>query len=277
MTTQHDPEAGTSARATGAPIGTRPHPRIAIVTGASSGLGAVYAHQICQTRPDLDELWLVARRKERLEHFAAEHPEIAVRAVPLDLADDAGYTELGQMLHDSDATVDILVNNAGFSHAGQFAHLRDADILSTINLDVKGMTMVSKTCLPHMRSGGVQIITGSIGAFVPLPGQAVYSASKAYTRFFARALHEELKPHGINVLLLSPGNMDTQMLQASSEDLGSKVDGLPYLDLDDVARTSLRLAAAGRATYTPRFFYQGYRLFGKLVPSAIAARLVGVG
>lgn len=121
---------------------------IAIITGASSGLGKVFAEKVCVRYPDLDEVWLIARRKERLEQFAQEHQNVKNRPIALDLSLDSSYEELAAILAEANPNIRVFINNAGFNKMDRFDKAKKSDILSTINVNVKGMTMVSKVCLP---------------------------------------------------------------------------------------------------------------------------------
>ena len=104
----------------------------------------------------------------------------------------------------------------------------------------------------------------------------MYSASKAYVRFFARALHEEERKRGVNIMLLSPGNMNTTMFQANASGEGGKLSFFPFLDLKKETVKSMRKAEKGCAAYTPRLFYKLYRLLAKIVPSAIMVKFTSV-
>lgn len=156
---------------------------IAVITGASSGLGKVFAEKVCARYKDLDEIWLIARRKDRLEQFAQEHPDVKIRPISMDLSLDSSYEELAEILAEASPNIRVFINNAGFNKMDRFDKAKKSDILSTINVNVKGMTMVNKVCLPYLSKGSFEIITGSVGSFAPIPGQAVYSGSKVYTRF----------------------------------------------------------------------------------------------
>ena len=134
--------------------------------------------------------------------------------------------------------------------------------------------MVYRSCLPYMSKGSYEIITGSIGSFVPLPWRAVYSASKAYVRFFARALHEEEHKRGVNIMLLSPGSMNTEMFNENTAE--GKLSLFPYLNLEKETVKAMKKAEKGAAVYTPLAFYKAYRVFGKIVPSALAVKFTSV-
>lgn len=248
---------------------------IAVITGASSGIGVEYAKAIIELYPKLDEIWLIARRKDRLEAFAREHKQVTIRPVALDLAQNSSYEELEQLLTQEKANIRILVNNAGFERPGAFSTMKQTDILAMIDLNVKGFTMVNRVCLPFMRTGSLGIMTCSVSSFCPVPRQAVYSATKIYVRYLSRALREEVRKDGINILAMCPGNMDTEMNPKGGTSQSDKVDRLPFLDMKKITRRSIVLAKRGQALYTPGGFYKGYRIASKLLPSACMIKIVG--
>ncbi len=239
---------------------------IAVITGASSGLGAEFTRAVAEQN-DVDEIWVVARRKERLEELAKECAPAHVRPVPMDLTDRKSFTELKKMLEEERANIQILINNAGYCSCGLFEDMSEKDIDMMIDLDIKAMTLVNRVCIPYMNKGSYAVIVGSVSSFVPVVGQAVYSAAKAYARFHGQALRAELKKKGINVMVLSPGNMDTEMNVRGGD--GEKAGRLPYLSLKKITRTSLKQASAGKGFYTPGWFYKGYRIVSKIVPHAM--------
>lgn len=247
---------------------------IAIITGASSGLGVEYAKTIIEMYSNLDEIWLIARRKERLEAFAKEHSQVKIRPILLDLAQNSSYDELETILEQGKPNIKLLVNNAGFERPGAFSMMNKSDILSMIDLNVKGFTMVNRVSLPYMSKGSLGIMTCSISSFCPVPNQAVYSASKIYVRFLSRALHEEVKKDGINILAMCPGNMDTEMNPKGGNSQSDKVDKLPFLDMKKITRKSIELAKKGHAIYTPGGFYKAYRFVSKVLPSALMIKIV---
>jgi len=249
--------------------------KIAIITGASSGLGKVFFEKVAQRYKDMDEIWLIARREDRLKELAAQFPQRTIRVLPLDLSDTNSFQKLDDVLSEQNPDVRVLINNAGYDKAGLFREMSQKDITTLINLNAMGATMISRCCLPYMHEGSYQIITGSIGSFAPLPWRAVYSASKAYVRFLARALHEEERKRGVNIMLLSPGKMDTEMFHQNSTDSGN-MSIQPYLDLDKVTVRAMEKAEKGCATYTPMAFYKVYRFLAKIVPSALMVKFTSV-
>lgn len=184
--------------------------RIALVTGASEGLGVEFARVFAERGHDLA---LVARRAERLEALADEiaatgRPRPIVAA--LDLAAADAPAKLAAGLKQAGATVEYLVNNAGYGLNGPFADLPIDDQLGMIDLNVRSLTAMARQFLPDLRATrGGMVNVASIAAFAPGPGMAVYYASKAYVLSFSEALAEELRADGVRVTALCPGPVVT--------------------------------------------------------------------
>lgn len=248
---------------------------IAVITGASSGLGVEYAKTVIEMFPDLDEIWLIARRKERLVKFANEHPQVKIRPVPLDLSLDTSYEELDALLKAENATIKILINNAGYERSGTFSAMKNEDILSMINVNIKGFTMVNRVCLPYMKANSIGIMVCSISSFIPVAHQAVYSATKAYVRYISRAIAQEVHKDGIHILAMCPGNMDTEMNPKGGTSQSDKVDRLPFLDMKVITKKSIELAQKGQGIYTPGGLYKFYRFASKVLPSALTVKIIG--
>lgn len=243
--------------------------KIAVITGASSGLGAEFTRAVAE-QGGVDEIWIIARRQERLEALARECAPARVRPLPMDLTDRTSFDKLKNLLEEEQASIQILVNDAGYCGCGSFKDMPQKNIEMMIDLDITAMTLVNKVCIPFMGKGSYAVLVGSVSSFVPVINQAVYSAGKAYVRFLGQALHVELKQNGINFLVFSPGNMNTEMNVKGGE--GEKAGKLPYLDLKKITRTSLKRASSGKGFYTPGLFYKAYRVVSKIVPHAVMTR-----
>jgi len=248
---------------------------IAIITGASSGLGIEYLEAVTEKYSSLDEIWIVARRLDRMEELAKKYSDIIIRPIALDLASDDAYLKLGSLLDEVNPTIKILINNAGVEKTGRFDITEQSVVRSMIDLNVKVMTMVDHICIPFMKSGSFIIHTCSVSSFAPVPAQIVYSASKAYLRFFSRGLREEMKQKGINVFMMCPGNMDTEMNPKGQHSQSKMVDSLPFLNMKVITRKALIKAEAGKAMYTPGGFYKCYRAVTKILPSALMIKITG--
>lgn len=246
--------------------------KIALITGASSGLGVKYAEAVIEKYPNLDEIWIVARRKDRMEQFAKAHPECKIRPVPMDLTKNESFSTLKTMLDNENASIRVLINNAGNEKSGRFVSLSEETILSVVDVNVRAFTMINRICLPFMHAGSIGIMTSSVGSFTPTPYEGLYCATKSYIMYLSRALHEEMKADGIKILAICPGNMDTEMNPKGQGRISKKLDVLPYLDMDKLTRKSLDLAEKGTCVYTPGLIYKLNRLACKLTPQAITAK-----
>lgn len=240
--------------------------KIAIITGASSGLGAQFAKTIIQKYDTLDEIWLIARRKERLKELERMDIKQRVRSLNLDLSLQSDLEKIQSQLEINKAIVSILINNAGIDQAGKFESMDWSSIDSIVSLNIRALTWMQHVCMPYMNENSFSILTCSVTAFYPVPNQAVYSASKHYIYALARALHEEQKGKRGSILCLCPGNMDTEMNPKEKGGIHGRIAWLPYLDVERVVCTALRKAEKKKRMYTPGWFYVGYRWLCKWVP-----------
>jgi hypothetical protein len=176
--------------------------KVALITGASAGLGVEFARQLAKRG---HRLVLAARRKERLDDLAKELGN--ARAVAIDLSKSNAAARLMADIEANGETVEFLVNNAGFGLIGRFAELEATRERQMIDLNVGTLTDLCRAAAPAMvkrKSGGI-LNVASTAAFQPGPKMAVYFATKAFVLHLSEALHEELKPHGVRVSCLCPG------------------------------------------------------------------------
>lgn len=241
---------------------------VAIITGASSGLGIEFVHAVTKRYPDLDEIWLIARRREQMEQLEKEYPAMRFCIVPLDLGADDSYEKLKQLLEKKKPDILLLINNAAYEKSGIFSEMELKDIQTMLAVNVKGLTMVQRLCMPYMHKGSFTILTCSVSSFTPVPNQAVYSASKKYVYFLGKALRDECRRKRIHVLLLCPRNMDTEMNPRNQMRQSKQINFLPFLNMKKLTRTALKKADAGKSVYTLGGFYRFYRFVSKLFPSS---------
>jgi len=249
--------------------------RRALVTGASAGIGAAFAHQLAAEGTDLV---LVARNAERLDAIAqalqAEHG-IEVRVLRADLTTAEGRRLVGDAAADDDR-LDLLVNNAGFGTAGRFATL-DADAEEReIQLNVLALVRLTRAALPGMlaRGGGAIINVSSLAGFQPGPFNATYGATKAYVNSFSEALAEEVRGSGVRVQVLCPGFTRTEFQERAGID-ASRVPAFAWMTADEVAAESLRGLRGGSVVFVPGRANRATASFTGLLPRWLVTRALG--
>ena len=241
--------------------------KIAIVTGASAGLGREIVRQIEAVFPEIEQYWLIARRQNRLKELAASLPEGRAECLPLDLCDPMSFITLQEKLAAEQPEVALLVNNAGCGYLGSIGEVETSTQTRMIDLNLRALTAVTNITVPFMVPGSRILNVSSIAAFCPTPRMTVYSASKSYVSAFTIGLAEELKPKGITATAVCPAPMQTEFLDAGRIAGNSRMfETLPYCDQVQVAGGALRAARAGRTIYTPKLFYKFYRLLAKVTP-----------
>ena len=249
---------------------------IAVITGASSGLGLEYVRAVYDMYPRLEQIWVIARRGERLEAVKTELGEKIV-PVSFDITDSDAVENYVKQLKNQNANVKLLINNAGFGRLGNFDSLSTADNAGMVRLNCEALTVMSSATLPFMNEGGEIVNTCSIASFAPNTRMAVYSSTKAYVMSLSRAMREELKPRKINVLAVCPGPMDTEFLSVANITKGASrtFDTLPRVNAKVMAQKSLKASKKKKTVYTNLAFYKFYRLLAKLLPHSIVMKLCG--
>ncbi|MBQ4119805.1 MAG: SDR family NAD(P)-dependent oxidoreductase [Clostridia bacterium] len=250
--------------------------KIAVITGASSGLGEQFALKIDALRPEIKEIWIIARRKDKLLQLS-EKINKKVRVLALDITKDECLQEYTKHLRETNAEVKILINNAGFGKLGDFDTASAHDSAGMVRLNCEALTVMTSLTLPFMSKGGEILNSCSIASFAPNTRMAVYSSTKAYVMSFSRALRSELKKRGINVLALCPGPMDTEFLSLAGIEKGTShtFDTLPRVNPALMAEKSLKASKKKKAVYTNRIFYKFYRILAKLLPHSLVMKLAG--
>lgn len=239
--------------------------RVAIVTGASSGMGAEFVRQLAQ-EGGYEQIWAIARRKERLEELQREYP--AVRPVALDLVDAGARKELSAMLAAETPDVAAFVSCAGFGKYGTWQDLTEKEISDMIDLNDKATVLLTYAVLPYMHQGARVILLGSASAFQPLPEFILYASTKAFVVHFGRALHVELKPRGVSVTTVCPGFVNTEFFDVAKKTKNPDTckNFTPLYESRDVVKKALRDAARGRDMSVLGWNVKIQRLACKLLP-----------
>ena len=190
--------------------------RIAVVTGASAGIGREFVLAI-DREGGFDEIWVIARRAERLEELK-NVCKTPVRPVVLDLSDLKALEEYRTLLDKEKPEIGLLVNAAGFGVFGPFDAQDLGRQLSSVSVNSVALTGMCHISIPYMKKGDSIVNIGSNSSWQPVPFQAVYGASKSYVLNFSRALYRELKNRGIHVMCVCPGWIKTEFQEVAHHD-----------------------------------------------------------
>ena len=217
--------------------------KIAVITGASSGMGREFVKQI-DAAESFDEIWVIARRKERLEELA-DGTQNKIRPLALDLTSKESLDENKALLEAENPQIAVLVNGSGFGRFGAFTDIELDAQLDMIDLNDKALVAMTYLTLPYMCDGGRIYQIDSLSSFQPVPYIGVYAATKAFVLSFSRALNVELKKRGIRVLAVCPGWVRTEFFdRAVTDDTITYYNR--YYDADQVVERAVRDMKKGK-------------------------------
>ncbi len=248
------------------------HREIAIVTGASSGIGREIARLL--NKEENLELWLVARRQERLDELSEELKSEGhdVRVFAYDLLDRNTWKSLQDELTASGQNLRWLVNNAGFGFNGSLLQEEVEHLENMITLNVMALSSLTRRLLPFMKRGSKVVNIASSFAFVPGPFYTVYAATKAYVLSFSIALNTELEEMGITVSAVCPGPVATEFFDSSA---AKPPLSFGIEDAKHTAFLSVEQAAQGNAIIITGFMAWMLRIVSAILPRVLLAKLVG--
>ncbi len=221
---------------------------IAIVTGASSGMGREFVLQLSQY-VQVDEIWAIARREDALKALEAAVP---VRPVVLDLCENASFDTFAQLLEKEQPNVKLLVNAAGFGKFGAFDKVSIEDDCRMIDLNCKALVAMTRLTLPYMQSGSHVLQLASNSSWQPVPYITTYGATKALVLSYSRAMNRELKSRGIRMMSMNPGWVKTEFFNhALQTNDGNEVQYYDRLyEARDVVATGLKDLYKTRKDYS---------------------------
>lgn len=245
--------------------------KIAVVTGASSGLGREFVRQLARQEKQLEEIWVIARRQPQLEALRRESP-VPLRVLAMDLAADGAAGRLEAALAAARPEVSVLVCAAGFGRMGDYRQVSRQDSAAIIRLNCTAAVEVTMACLPYMKAGSHILEICSTAAFQPFPYLNVYAASKAFLYRYSLALGRELRCRRITVTAVCPYWVkDTAFIPTATPSAGT-----PAVRHFPLASRSRRVVARalldsrrGRAVSTPGPVCTFHRAAAKALPAGV--------
>lgn len=247
---------------------------IIIVTGASSGIGAEFVRQIDPYFDTIDEIWLVARSRDKLKKLA-ESCRHHCRVLAMDITGEAQLDRLEDEIVERSATVRMLINAAGYGIMGAFAEQDRATELGMIRLNCEALTDLTHRLIPYMKRGSRIIQMASCAAFLPQPDFAVYAATKAYVLRFSQALGEELRPRGIYVTSVCPGPVDTPFFDiAERTGRTLEIKKVTMVSAERVVRLALQDSLQRRTKSVCSLPIKGVEAVAKIVPHELAVKVM---
>ncbi|MBE5931745.1 MAG: SDR family NAD(P)-dependent oxidoreductase [Lachnospiraceae bacterium] len=242
--------------------------KIAIITGATGGIGQEFVRQIL--RYDLDEVWAVGRSETKLKEICHTYGERIITVVA-DLSEISGIEKIERMLSEQKPEVRFLINNAGLAKMADYKEYTKEEIVRMIDVNCKTPVLLCNICIPYMKPGSNILNIASASAFQPNPYINLYAASKAFERNYSRALNVELKGTGITVTAVCPGWVDTELLPKELNGRNVKYPGM--VTAEKVVRTALKDAEKKRDMSVCSLFVKCQHMNVKFMPQKLVMKI----
>ena len=247
--------------------------KIAVVSGASSGMGREAVRQIADRFEKLDEIWVTARRGELLQALAKEFPG-RIRVFPGDLTDGRVIEGIEAAVKEAGARVMLLVNAAGYGKLGKAGQISARHTEGMVRLNCASLSLLTEALLPYMPRHARIINFASAAAFLPQPGFAVYAATKAYVLSYSMALGKELSGRGITVTAVCPGPVDTEFFTTAEENAETPWYKKYFMaETEKVVSKALFDAFRGRAVSVYGLPVKALQAVTKVLPQGLILKL----
>lgn len=242
--------------------------RIAVITGADSGIGKEFARLI-STRAEIDEVWAIARNNDRLDELKTELGEKVV-TFSLDLKNRENIFAVQNRLESEAPEVLYLINCAGYAVFCDYSDLSVGASLGMVDLNISALVAMGLVCIPFMPRGAHIINMASQAAFQPVPFQNIYSATKAFVRNYTRALNVELKEKGVTATAVCPGWMNTRLIERGKIGARRATNKFPFItDPAPVAKKAIADADKGKDMSVYGFVIKLSHVMSKLLPQRL--------
>ena len=245
---------------------------VAIITGASGGIGGEFARQLCKLE-GIDEMWFIARNEQRMKALSDE-VGLKTKIISADLTTNEGIEAVRSALINEKPSVKFLVNASGFGNFGAFDELSEDEIVKMIDLNVKALVLITHMTVPYMERGGRIIELGSGSCFTPLPYFNIYSSGKVFVLHYTKSLNHELKKYGVRATCFCPGWVDTEFLGRSKANGKTHPKSMkPLLKCEDVVRKCVKASVKGRAMCVTNWYTKLQHVLFKILPDSILTKL----
>jgi len=245
---------------------------IAIVTGASSGLGKEFV-KILTNDKNIDKIFALARSKDKLDELKVNYGD---KIIPysIDLSDTNNIKTFGNILEKENVNIKILINNAGFAKFCSYDDISIDETLNMINLNISGVVAMGLICIPLMNKDSHIINIASQAAFQPVPYQNVYSATKSFVKNYSRALNMELKEKGIVVTAVCPGWIKTNLFDRGCINAKKGTNKFAYMVTPDIiAKKALKDAYKNKDISVYGLYVNFCRFLSKFLPEKLVMRI----
>ena len=241
--------------------------KIAIITGASSGMGKDFALTL-EKHIKVDELWVIARGKDALENLKNEI-NIPLKIIALDLTDEKSFAIIENLLEEEKIEIKILINAAGFGKFEKTTNISNEDNIGMIKLNAEGLTRMCLASIPYMKKGSKIVNFSSVAAFQPVPYINIYAATKAYVLSFSRSLNRELKKDGISVMAVCPFWTKTQFFKRAVTSNTIVKKYVAMYEAKDIVNRAWRDLKKGKDVSQFGFIARSQVLLCKLAPHSL--------
>lgn len=245
---------------------------IAVITGASSGIGLEFAKAIAEIYT-VDEMWLIARREDRLRVIADSLP-VRCRVLSMDLTDNESLISYKRLLTEEKPSISVMVNASGFGKFGHHTAVKIEDSLNMIDLNCKGLLAVTELSIPYLADGAEVYQLGSLSSFQPVPYLNTYAATKAFVLSYTRGLRRELRQRKIKMMAVCPGWVKTDFFDRAAT---ADSDAITYFNKvyppDAVVKTAIKDMKKGKDVSIHGFSVKMQVLAVKLLPHSLVMNI----
>lgn len=245
---------------------------IAIITGASSGLGKEFVRLLVDKKA-FDEIWVIARNKNNLDLLVSKFGN-KIKPYSMDLSNIENIKNFEKEIKIKNVNVCMLINNAGFAKFGKYDDISLDESINMINLNISGVVAMTLACIPYMKKGSYIMNVSSQASFQPLPYMNIYGATKSFVKNYSRALSAELKDKNIHVMALCSGWITTNLFDRAN--IGAKKNITNFYGIktpDVIAKKALNDLVNKKDVSIYGAYVNTYHCISKIIPENILMKI----